>query len=200
MSENRGDDWVGRLNNDPLSGEPTAIAVSPVNPKLVYVSTSFGAVYLFDFDTPAIFDRSAGLPGRYITRVAASAVQSNTLYVTFSGYDQNTPGTPGKIFKSTNRGQTWTNISGNLPDVPVSALAVDPTNEDRIWVGSDVGVFMTLDGGQSWQSYRLNMPVVAIMDMEYNPVTKLLVVSTHGRGVWEFVDYVSELYLPLIRK
>ena len=177
-STDRGNNWAARLNSAD-SGRVTTISVSPVSNRYVWFGTNSAEVYLYDAVSggqPVLHTTS--LPDRYVTKVEASPNNANTAYVTFSGYGA------GKIYKTTNLGVGWTNISGNLPDVPVSALAVDPNNEQRLWVGTDVGVYITTNGGATWASYRNNMPVVAVMDLKYNPTTKFLNVATHGRGVW----------------
>ena len=202
-SDNWGDTWsrVAPVNAFQTDGAPTSISVSPVNHNLVWVGTSTGKVYLFNFGTSQILARSAGLPGRYLTKVEVSPLDPNAVYVTFSGYNANTPATPGKVFKSTNQGQTWINISGNLPDVPVSALALDPAKSGRMWVGTDIGVFATADGGGTWTSYRNNMPIVAITDLKYNSATHYLMAATHGRGLWRLQPGASPaahtVFLPL---
>jgi hypothetical protein len=188
-----------------MDGIPTAISVSPVNRNNVYVSTSNGWVYYIDYTNALLHQRGAALPARYMTDIEASSVNGNTLYVAYSGYNVNTPGTPGKIFKSIDTGINFSDISGNLPDVPVSTIAVDPNNEQRIWAGTDVGVFQTTDGGVTWSSYRGNMPVVAIMDLKYNAVTGYLTVATHGRGIWRVnPDFVApalvKLNLPMLAR
>jgi LysM repeat protein len=179
------------LNTTATNGIPTAISASPQNDDLVWLGTAFGAIYLFDFNGAVSVSQvdKPPLPRRYITKIEASPHDENTVYVSYSGYDANTPDTPGKVLKSTDKGQTWVNISGNLTeannlDVPVSTLAIDPANENRIWIGTDVGVYITEDGGQTWSSWRNNMPVVAIMDLKYNATTNFLMASTHGRGIW----------------
>lgn len=201
-STNRGDSWSGRLNPSALEGRPTSISVSPANNDYVWVGTSTGAVYLFNFQAGVVSPINSGLPTRYVTKIEASPNNANTLYVTYSGYNANTPNTPGKVFKSSNLGQSWTDISGHLPDVPISAFAIDPQNENRMWVGSDVGVYITENGGSSWSTYRRNMPVVAIMDLKYNKNTGYLNVVTHGRGAWRInpdldnFNPTNFLYLP----
>ncbi len=203
-SDNRGDTWsrVAPVNTFQTDGAPTTISVSPVNHNLVWVGTSTGKVYLFNFGTSQILARSVGLPGRYLTKVEASPVDANAVFVTFSGYNANTPATPGKVFKSINQGQTWINVSSNLPDVPVSALALDPGNASRMWVGTDIGVFATSDGGATWASYRNNMPIVAITDLKYNAVTHYLMAATHGRGLWRLqpasLPVLHSIFLPLV--
>jgi hypothetical protein len=201
-SLDRGATWSGRLNTNPLDGSPTTISVSPVDHNLVWVGTSNGWVYLVDFNTNLIHQRGASLPGRYLSKIEASPTNANAVYATYSGYNANTPSTPGKVFVSTNLGIDFSNISGNLPDVPVSSFAVDPGNTQRMWVGSDTGVHMTTNGGTTWASYRKNMPVVAIMDMKYNASTDYLSVVTHGRGAWRInpdgIFYNRTINMPAI--
>lgn len=190
-SQNRGDTWSSRVNGTPTDGRPTSISVSPANNNRVWVGTSIGWVYLFDFGANQVTRLGDTLPGRYISKILASPNNANTVYATYSGYNANTPSTPGKVFRSTNLGQNWTNISGNLPDVPVSALAINPADENEMWVGTDIGVYVTTDGGATWTSYRGNMPVVAIMDLKYNAATGYLTVATHGRGVWRLQPHAA---------
>ena len=73
-------------------------------------------------------------------------------------------------------------MSGNLDgahqmDVPISCLAVSPSSESTLWLGTDAGVWRTTDGGQNWTSFRGTMPVVAALDIEANPQTGI----PHGR-------------------
>jgi hypothetical protein len=67
--------------------------------------------------------------------------------------------------------------------VPATAIALDPTDVNWIWISTDAAVYATRDGGATWQSERPNMPVIAIQDLEDNPRTGFLIVATHGRGV-----------------
>jgi hypothetical protein len=185
-------------------GRPTSISVSPANNNLVWVGTSFGWVYRFDFGANQITDFKNTLPDRYVSKVLASPNNANTVYVTYSGYGENTPTNRGKVFRSTNLGQNWTDISGNLPDVPVSSLALNPADENEMWVGTDIGVYVTTDGGTTWTSYRGNMPVVAIMDLKYNHTTGYLTVATHGRGIWRLQPHAAAattfIRLPFIAR
>ena len=62
------------------------------------------------------------------------------------------------MFVSTDAGAIWTDISGDLPDTPVSALALDHNNPNTIYVGTDVGVFATNDLGTTWLAYDNGIP------------------------------------------
>jgi len=168
-------------------GIPTSIAVSPVDHGVVWVATGTGSVYRYDVD--AAGDTTAtqlndGLPNRSISRIVAGYDSAGSVYAVFSGYDANTPATPGKVFVSRNGGATWQNISGNLPDAPANALALDPADPNRLWLATDAAVYSTRDGGATWQSERRNMPVVTVMDLVYHAKTGSLVAATFGRGVW----------------
>lgn len=224
-SIDRGDNWQGRLNQKPSDGEPSTISVSPQSSSTVWMGTETGEVYLFDGNQQ--YTRTgSNFPNRFVSKIEASPNDANTVYVTFSGYDLNSTGDEGngnvgKVFKSTDKGMTWTDISGNLTqdnnlDVPVSSLTIDPNNENRIWIGTDTGTYQTLDGGTTWTSYRHNMPVVAVVALEYNANTKYLMVATHGRGIWRLLpdgetsnptptptsqpSAAFSLYLPVVTK
>ena len=168
-------------------GAPTAIGVSRMNHNIVWAGTATGAVYRYDIaadGTATVKEVGAGLPNRHVRAMAGGYDSADTVYAVFNGYDANTPSTPGKVFISTDGGTTWRNISGNLPDVPASGIALDPFDPNRLWLATDTAVYTTADGGTTWTSDRRNMPVVAVQDIHYNVNTGYLVIGTYGRGVW----------------
>jgi hypothetical protein len=172
------------------AGTPTSISVSPADHNVVWLGTSTGHVYRYTFDATGnatMTDVSATLPARWVSRVAAGFDNASTVYAIFNGYDANTPATPGKVFVSTDGGVSWRNISSNLPDVPATAIALDPHDARRIWLGTDIAVYASDDGGATWSSQRRNMPVVGIQDLDYNATTGYLVAATHGRGAWRLL-------------
>jgi hypothetical protein len=134
------------------------------------------------------------LPCRFVTdiQVAGSDPTGNTAYATFSGFNVNTPGQPGHVFRTTNGlggSPTWTNLSGDLPDVPTNAIAVDPTRTPSIlYVGTDIGVFQSLDDGAHWSYLSSGHPVVSVFGLDRNPTTGQIVSSTHGRGMFQLIS------------
>jgi len=135
----------------------------------------------------------APLPNRAVTQVLplSSDRTGNTVFATFSGFNGATPSAPGHVFKSTNGlgGATWTDISGDLPDIPVNAIAVNETTErgrplTALYVGTDVGVFESLDGGVHWRRLSKGMPNVAVFGLA-NDGRGRLVAATHGRGMFQ---------------
>ena len=101
------------------------------------------------------------------------------------------------VWKTTDAGLSWTNVTGNLPDAPADSLLIDPDNRYLIYAGTDVGVFSAdLSGGTaaSWQEVGSagsgrelpNVPVTQLA-MFKSGALKLLRAATYGRGAWELV-------------
>jgi hypothetical protein len=119
------------------------------------------------------------LPQRFITDIAVKNSAPNIAWVTLSGYNT------GHVFRTQNYGDTWTDIAGNLPNVPVNAIAVDPrTSPATLYVGTDVGVFWSTDGGSSWANTSSGLPNSVVMDVRVDMATNQLVAATHGRGAF----------------
>jgi photosystem II stability/assembly factor-like uncharacterized protein len=161
------------------SGAISAIAPAAPDPATVYVGTSTGLLHVTR-DTGATWtQRNTGLPQRSITDVAVDRADPLTAYVSVSGF-----GT-GHVFRTVNGGQSWSNVSSNLPDIPVNALLLDPVSRGIVMIGSDLGVFMSADSGASWTVVDDGMPNVAVFDLAYNTATASLVAATHGRGMFQ---------------
>ena len=124
-------------------------------------------------------DVSTGLPVAVITDVVVAHNDSDRVAATVGG-----TGT-GHVFLSTNGGTAWTNITGNLPDVAVSAFTFDPVNTNTFYVGTDVGVFRTSDGGATWNAFDNGIPNVPITDLHVDRPASLLIASTFGRGMYK---------------
>jgi Kelch motif len=78
----------------------------------------------------------------------------------------------------------------SIPNVPVNALAVDPTNSNIIYVGTDVGVWKgTKQSGNVWvwEIFSRGLPEAAVFDLAIHPKARLLRAATHGRGAWEIM-------------
>ncbi|MFT7589780.1 MAG: hypothetical protein ACI959_002000 [Limisphaerales bacterium] len=96
-----------------------------------------------------------------------------------------------KVYKSTDSGTSWTNISENLPNVPVNCIAYEPGSNDGIYVGTDIGVFYRNNDIGTWIPYRNGMPAVQVNELEINPGNNKIYAATFGRGLWS-----SSLYAP----
>ncbi len=126
----------------------------------------------------------------YVTGLATNPVDSATVLATFGVYDH------GKIFRSHDLGNSWENITGNLPEIPVHCALIMPYDSTEIWVGTDIGLFISHDNGAHWDYSNQNLPAVSIRRLKI--VGKEIVAATHGRGVWSVInDKLDQQEIPL---
>jgi hypothetical protein len=125
---------------------------------------------------------AAGLPTRYITAIVQDPSDRMHIYVTESGFARNwIPNAGiGHVFESTDGGASFTDISGNLPDAPISSAVLDGSD---LIVGTDTGVYEQA-GGTTWAPLGTGLPTVVISDLTMVPGSSTLVAATHGRGVF----------------
>ena len=171
----------------------TAVAVAPSSSNTVYAGTLNGDVWVSTNrggSWRSIAGSDAGpLPVRAVNDIAVDPQNAQIAYVSYSGFDENGSGR-GHVFRTTNGGQSWQDLSGNLPDVPVNSLLIDPDSISVgptrvLYAGTDIGVFrVTLDGTTNWQSFGTGLPPVVVNRLAYNATTRQLLAATYGRGVW----------------
>ncbi len=175
-------------------GTLTTIAVAPTNSAVIYVGTDDANVWVTR-DTGATWTSiSSGLPRRWVTRVAVDPAADSVAYVTFSGLKWHDP--QPHVFRTTNFGQSWQDISANLPDAPINAIAIDPLDPDVIYVGTDVGPFVSTDAGGSWQALGVGIPAVSVYDLKIHPTQHYLAAGTHGRSMYVLYDLPTSLTPP----
>jgi hypothetical protein len=141
---------------------------------------------------------ASGLPDRYVTsvRIDPSDATNRTIYVTLGGYSSHwvPPGANGEdisrvgsghVFVSHDAGETFTDVSADLPDAPANWVLV---RAGRLIVGTDIGVFISTNasgGAYSRLGDLPSVPVVAIREDPANP--NRIVAATFGRGVYQYV-------------
>jgi hypothetical protein len=129
-------------------------------------------------------DVTDNIPGepRWITRVVCDPVDANTMYIQRTGFSAG-----NKVWKTTDLGQTWINISGDLPDLPCSDLFIDPENHSHIYVANDVGIYRSTNGGTSWEYASQGVPYVPAIDFDYVKIgtDRYLRVGTYGRSIYQ---------------
>lgn len=142
------------------------------------------------------FATAAGLPNRYISAIAIDPANPSTVYVALAGYsdrqwvppgsylDTNTNVGSGHVFKSTDAGESFVNISGNLPDANVSAIKL---RRGQLILGTDVGAFISSDtSGTNWAPLGTGLPAVPIGQFQFMPNDdKQLFVGTYGRSIYK---------------
>lgn len=119
---------------------------------------------------------------RWVTRVTVHPDSENICYVTHSGYLQYA--FQAHIHKTTNYGQSWIPIGGNLPDIPLNDVIVDHSNGRCLYVASDAGVLRSTNEGQSWHVLGIGLPNAPVLDLELHIPTRKLIAFTHGHSAW----------------
>ena len=134
-------------------------------------------------------DNIPGVPERtYVNQIIASQHDKNVFYATFNHhrYGDFKP----YVFKSTDGGNTWSSIIGNLPERgSVYTIAEDHVNRDLLFAGTEFGIFFTIDGGKEWTQLKSGLPTIAIRDIEIQKRENDLVLASFGRGFYILDDY-----------
>ncbi|MFP5283130.1 MAG: hypothetical protein ACLGIF_06745, partial [Actinomycetes bacterium] len=203
------------------AGSIIAANFAPSNPKAAVVGTSDGKVWWSETmytgtgctqaaantssfactpNTKATWrdvdSTNAVLPNRAVLGVSADPTDHTRVYAAVGGFDENTPATPGHLFQFKWSGSAWTraNKTGNLPNVPASAVAVNPHNRKQVFVGTYFGFYYTDDIDAAtpvWVRYQWGLPntVIKYLTIDRGPASNpglgtTLAAFTYGRGVY----------------
>jgi hypothetical protein len=164
----------------------SAIGISPQDDNVRIVGLENGQVWATTSGSSTLTNITGAIPAKYIARAVVDPNHEFTAYVTLDGYGAST----GHVWKTTNLNSgtpTWTAASTGIPDVPVNALVVDPSNSNDVYVGTDIGVYNSTDGGATWNPYGTGLPRVAVFDLKVTSIAAghKVRIATHGRGMWE---------------
>ena len=191
------------------------IARTPSNTNVIWASTTGGRVFISDniddpTDSNVVWNRidsnSGAAPGapagtsadptRYPSGIFIDPFNSHHAWITYSGYNFNTPSQPGHVFSVLWDGvaghvATWTNISFNFPDAPATTVAFDSFTGD-LYAGMDFTVLRLPNGSATWVASAPistvpgspGLPVVEVTDLKIVPSSRLLYAATHGRGIF----------------
>ncbi len=110
-----------------------------------------------------------------ITGIGVDPGNSLRIWVTMGGFMDGQ-----KVYYSNNGGDTWTNLSGTIPNIPVNCIAID-VNQDA-YIGTDAGVFFKSATMTDWQPFYNFLPRVPVTELHIR--NGLIYASTFGRGIW----------------
>ena len=128
-----------------------------------------------------------GLPNRYVGGLSISPKDPKTVYAAVSSYRRRFAYQPGQggeglVFVSRNGAESFTDITGNLPETFGADVIVVG---DRLVAATDHGVFATpVANPGEWVPFGVGVPAVPAYKLQLNPKGDTLVLATHGRGVW----------------
>ncbi len=123
---------------------------------------------------------TGNLANAKITSIAVHPQNSLEVWVTLSGYNDGF-----KVLRSTNGGDSWTNVTGSLPNVPVHVIKHESqpgSSTYQVYIGTDIGVFFRSNSSGDWVFYSNYLPRVIVTDLEI--VGSSIYAGTYGRGIW----------------
>jgi photosystem II stability/assembly factor-like uncharacterized protein len=169
-----------------------SLAESPVQRGQIWVGTDDGNLQVTRDGGKNWTNIIGNVPGvaknSPVSHVEPSRTNADTAYIAFDRhmFDDFRP----YIFKTTDGGKSWTNISGNLPaKAYVQVVREDPKNTHLLYAGTEPGLFASYNGGKDWLRLNLkNLPNVSVHDILVHPRENDLILATHGRSIWIFDD------------
>lgn len=187
-SNDRGENWFRA--STPFPALISAIAVHPTNSDVVLAGTSQGHIAIHTAATSAnvLTPWTLTQPRTgFVSSLAFDPIEPSTIYATYAGFGG------AHVWVSNDSGATWNSRDGNLPDLPVHSLAIDPTNGDRLYLGTDLGVFVSLDRGLTWAVENTGFANAVTEAVFVGPGASgpAVYAFTHGRGAWR-----AELVFP----
>jgi photosystem II stability/assembly factor-like uncharacterized protein len=174
----------------PLSNV-VSIDESPLMEGLIYVGTDDGLLQVTE-DGGKSWRRVEDFPNvakwAYVADVFPSPRDSNVVFAALNNWQRGDY--KPYLVRSNDRGRTWTNITGNLPDKHCTwAIAQDHVNGDLLFVGTEFGLFFTVDGGRRWTQLRNGMPPTQVRDLQLQKRESDVVMATFGNGFYILDDY-----------
>ncbi len=170
------------------------IAESPVDEKVIWVGTDDGNVQVSKDGGKTwtnTIENVQGLPkNTWCYHIEASVFDKGTAYAVFDGHTMGDM--QAYAYKTTDFGQTWTNIVSDDVVGFARNIQEDYVNPNLLFLGTEFGLYITMDGGQNWKKFTNNMPSVAVHFIDLQKSTNDLVLGTHGRGVI-IIDDISPL-------
>ncbi len=182
---NRGNNWTSISQELSPSVHLRSLAISASNNNVMYTADRTSMWKTTDGGATDWVSVTPPVNSNYITYIAVKNNDPNTLWITYGGYSAGE-----KVYKSTDGGSTWSNISSGLPNIPVMCIVYDKeyTDVDVLFVGTDAGVFLK-DGSLNWSDFNTGLPKVVVTELEIaygdGMWNDKLRAGTYGRGLWE---------------
>jgi len=181
------------ISGDLAGGTATlsTLAVAPSDANVMMVGASNGRLWttrnlLAESPQWQMVPNTAGLPARFLNQVRVDPIDSRVMYAVYGGFAGDAEAVRGHVFRSRDGGGTWEDLSGNLPNIPVNDLVIDPDLAGTFYISTDAGVMFSGDGGVTWADLGTGLPRCAAVGLALHRPTRTLRVATHGRSMWDF--------------
>ncbi|MDQ2868342.1 MAG: hypothetical protein M3R59_08030 [Verrucomicrobiota bacterium] len=172
-----------------------SVAITGTNDGNCWIGFNLGSGSMSQANWVNVTGSNAVLPNRPVLGIAldpsVSASNVPVGYAAVGGFNANTPSNAGHLFRvacaATCSSFTWTNKTGNLPDIPVDSVIVNPNYPQQVFAGTDWGLYFTNDITQStptWYRFEAGMPHAMIWDMQIDRGSTTLSVWTRSRGAY----------------
>lgn len=171
----------------------TSIAESPKQRDLIYIGTDDGLIQVTE-DGGANwltidFRTIAGIPGRaYVNDIKADLFDANVAYALMDNHKEGDY--KAYVFKTSDKGKTWRNISSNLPDRNLTwRIVQDHVEPNLLFLGTEFGIYFTIDGGVNWTQLKGGVPTISFRDLQIQRRENDLVCGSFGRSIYILDDY-----------
>jgi hypothetical protein len=180
---------------DRLDGAIAAIERTTADTSTAWAATTTGRVFIsknVDADlagavTWTRLDDDAVTPNRFVSSIYVDPANGNRAWVSYSGFNANTPTTPGHVFlveyNPVTGTSTWTDLSHDMADIPVTDLVRDDVTGD-LYAANDFGVLRLAAGTTTWTLSAGGMPNVEVAGLTIVPSARRLYAATHGLSAW----------------
>ncbi|MFN0158585.1 MAG: FlgD immunoglobulin-like domain containing protein [Bacteroidota bacterium] len=181
MTVNGGSLWT------PIADLPNVytMAIDRQDPNILYAHAYTGSTWAIWKSTNGGFDWTAithpTIPTWRVVDLEVDPSNSGVLYAVRNSFFPNSD----HIKKSTDFGETWSDITANLPDVTMNAITISPYSPDHLYVGTDLGAFASTSGGMDWFEFNDGLPLAYAADIHYHPLDRTIRLATLGRGAWK---------------
>lgn len=172
------------------TGPPvSAIVVAQGNSNIIWVAYNNWTVFkttngLDQTPTWTQVNPSGNAFNAFITRILIDTNDPNIVYVAKGAVANN-------LIKTTNGGRTWTDITGPLPvngglpeNIPIRGIARHPSDPDKLYAGTEIGLYSTDNGGDTWKPERAGPANVGVSEVTFMRGSTTLLAATDGRGAW----------------
>ena len=194
VSRDNGSNWVER----PYSPEGTASAMYIPTANHVYVglgkhrgilTPQSGKIFHTEWNGSSWTTLAVLTTPRAYAQVSDLFVDPKNLSRIWATYSTvSMPGAQGgRVYRSDDGGKTWIDRTppDNITKLPINAIAVDPEDENRVWIAADLGVYESRDGGATWSNFSNQLPHMMVGDLIFHAQGRRLRAGTRSRGIWE---------------